>query len=144
MNETKRLGGSQHADSPPSPLEWGVVRLETPTGPVYVATDDDVAADLRDFPDPDGNPRVVLARSEIDGILSLACRIAPPDYLRLTLWRELTTLVRLKRTLPAAGLTAAVAHQHHPQGCGLYWCSTCYPPAPEPTEAEHEQLELLE
>ena len=125
-------------------MSWAVTKLETPTGPVYVATDDDVAADLRAFPDPDGHPRVVLARSEIDGILSLACRIAPPDYLRLTLWRELHALLPLKRALPAAGLTSAVPHQRHQTGCGLYWCSTCYPPAPEPTEAEHEQLELLE
>lgn len=125
-------------------MSWAVTRLETPTGPVYVATDDDVAADLRAFLDPDGHPRVVLARSEIDGILTLACRIAPPDYLRLTLWRELHALLALKRALPDAGLTSAVPHQHHPQGCGLAWCSTCYPPAPEPTEAEHEQLELLE
>lgn len=127
-------------DPTPRPPLTFAVHLSTTLGPIYVASDDTVAADLRtEHPETP-----VLSRSEIDGILSLACRIAPPDYLRLTLWRELHALLALKRTLPAAGLTSAVPHQHHPQGCGLSWCSTCYPPAPEPTEAEHEQLELLE
>lgn len=127
---------------PGPPMSWAVTRLETPGGPVYVATDDDVAADLRDFPDPDGNPRVVLSRSEIDATLSLACRIAPEGYTRLTLWRTLHDLVALKRAIPDAGRATQVAHQKHPPGCGLYWCSTCYPPVPEPPQ--HEQLELLE
>lgn len=83
---------------------WGVVRLATSVGPVYIATDDEVAADLRGFPGPDGESRVVLARSELDAVLTLACRIAPPDHLKLTLWRELTALVALKRAIPCAGL----------------------------------------
>lgn len=121
---------------------WGVVRLETPSGPVYIATDDDVAADLRAFPDPDGNPRIVLARSELDGLLTVASRTAPPDYLRLTLWRELHALVALKRALPCAGTAAFLEPGQRP---GSPVDVAPQPePAPIPDAApETEQLGLL-
>lgn len=134
-------------DQDPEP--WAVVRLATPCGPVYLATDEAVADDLRGFPDPDGNPRVVLTRDEIDGLLSVVCRIAPADHLKLTLWRELRALVALKRALPGCGPAV-----FGPVRSGRPLCALCTPehgalpaqPAAQPTpqpETRREQLALL-
>lgn len=88
-----------------------IVQLSTPTGPVYLALDD------QPVPDADGP---VLSRSEIDAVLSLACRIAPDGYAKRTLWTELHRLVALKRALLGLGgpatfevrpATAPAAHQ---------------------------------
>lgn len=85
-------------------MNWGAVLLETPGGPVYVATDDYEAARLG------AAGHVVLARSEIDAVLSLTCWTAPPDYLRRTLWIELRALLALKRALPGCGVAMLVSH----------------------------------
>lgn len=118
--------------NPRPPLTFAV-HLLTSSGPVYVVEDGTDTSDL------DGP---TLSRSEIDATLSLACRIAPEGYTRLTLWRALHDLVALKRVLP--GTATYVARQQHQPGCGLHWCSTCYPPVPDPEPAQHEQLELPE
>lgn len=88
----------------------GVIHLSTPAGPVYLALDDQ--------PVPDANGPV-LTRSEIDSLLSLACRIAKPDHTKLTLWRELRALLALKRALPegspATFVPRAPARRPHEQ-----------------------------
>lgn len=123
-------------DPNPGPPLTFAVHLSTVMGPLYVASSDAVAADLRaQHPDTP-----VLSRSEIDGILSIACRIAPPNYLRLTLWRELHALLALKRALPCGTATFQEpgSHTGHTVTLEPDAQPPDNPPAPEPVE----QLEL--
>lgn len=113
---------------------WAV-HLETPAGPVYIATDD---------ADTTGLTGVVLTRSEIDGLLSVVTSTAPPNYLRRTLWLELNALVALKRSLLAGGPGSAVFFQPGtPSGQTVdLSASTARIPTSQP-ETQREQLSLL-
>lgn len=111
-----------------------VVHLETPNGPVYVATDDADTADL------DGP---VLTRSEVDGLLSVVSRVAPPDYYRRTLWLELNALVALKRSLLIGGPGPAAFLEPGAMRGQTVDVRVAADPVPDPPAPEHEQLGLL-
>lgn len=116
------------------------VQLETPMGPVLVSSDDDTAAEQRAL-----NPTTpVLARSELDGVLTRATETAPPDYLRLTLWRELRALVALKRALPGAGLATIQPRREPPEpAVELPEAPTQSAPPAIPAAPTRQQLDLL-
>jgi len=120
------------SDAARIPTPAGVVHLETPAGSVYVLLDDQPATDA------DGP---VLTRSEIDAVLSLACRIAPEGYLRLTLWRELRALVSLKRALPEGG-PAVVIEPGAMRGVTVD-LTPVVEEEPAPVQQPAEQLALL-
>jgi len=110
-----------------------IVHLETPGGRVYLALDD--APHLR----PDGP---TLTRAEIDAVLSLACRIAPADHTKLTLWRELRALLALKRALPE-GSTATLLERGAMRGVTVDLTPASGHAPATPEQPAEQQLPLL-
>lgn len=113
-------------------MTYPTVHLETPRGPVYVA--------LGDTPPP-GLDGPVLTRGEVDALLEVVSRVAPPGYLKRTLWTELHALVELKRWLHDGGPGAAT----YLQPGEMRGVTVSVPPTevPDPPAPEPEQLGLL-